>query len=407
MAIGTTAALIGLGVGSSIAKGVTQRNAANKASQAQQRASQQVIDRVRGTVPEYQEELRRQAAAAQQGMTEAVGNAQRGVGEAAENAAVGVESAANNAAQNIDETSINVGRDVRGAADRGNQVLQMAYDEVSGTMQPYIDAGNGSLTRLSDLVDERFTFDENDPAYQWRLAEGQKAVERSAAGRGLTQSGATLKALTKYAQGAASQERDLAFNRFLADRGQRAGILNNVAGMGLNAGQTKSSAAVGLAGQASRNLTDAEQWAGNARMQGTAQAGQFRVGGATYGGNARMNAAEYSGNAGMQGAQYNGNIGMRGAEGATGLGMQGLQIESNALTGQGQATAAGHIGAGNAWADLIGGVGNAAMTGIMMKNLGSSYPQFGTPPFNPNGNAASNTWSWHNPALYYGAQAAR
>ena len=54
---------------------------------------------------------------------------------------------------------------------------------------------------------------EADPGYAFRLAEGQKALERStAASRGL-QSGAALKAATRYGQEMGSQEYQNAFNR--------------------------------------------------------------------------------------------------------------------------------------------------------------------------------------------------
>lgn len=45
-----------------------------------------------------------------------------------------------------------------------------------------------------------------DPSYQFRLSEGQKALERSAAARGTLLSGGTAKAITGWAQNFASQE---------------------------------------------------------------------------------------------------------------------------------------------------------------------------------------------------------
>jgi hypothetical protein len=57
-----------------------------------------------------------------------------------------------------------------------------------------------------------------DPGYQFRLDEGQKALEGSAAAGGNLLSGSTLKALTNYGQNAASQEYQNAFNRFSGNR---------------------------------------------------------------------------------------------------------------------------------------------------------------------------------------------
>lgn len=53
----------------------------------------------------------------------------------------------------------------------------------------------------------------NDPAYQARIAAGEKAIERSAAARGTLLTGGTLTDLEKYAQGEASNELEKLYNR--------------------------------------------------------------------------------------------------------------------------------------------------------------------------------------------------
>ncbi len=53
-----------------------------------------------------------------------------------------------------------------------------------------------------------------DPGYQFRLDQGNKALNNSAAARGSLLSGATLKAIADYNSGAASQEYGAAQNRF-------------------------------------------------------------------------------------------------------------------------------------------------------------------------------------------------
>ncbi len=54
-----------------------------------------------------------------------------------------------------------------------------------------------------------------DPSYQFRLTEGQKALERSGAARGVTNTGGTLKDILNYGQQAASQEYGNIYNRAL------------------------------------------------------------------------------------------------------------------------------------------------------------------------------------------------
>lgn len=133
-------------------------------------------------------------------------------------------------------------------------------------LDPYMQAGRESLTTLSQLAqtpEERFNFQfsQDDPSYQWRLNEGQKALERSAASRGTLNAGGTLKALTRYAQGAASQEYQAAFDRSLegfktnqAARQQRFSNLSGLAGLGY-----------GAAGAAGQNLINTQSTAGNWR----------------------------------------------------------------------------------------------------------------------------------------------
>jgi uncharacterized protein YukE len=58
-------------------------------------------------------------------------------------------------------------------------------------------------------------FNSNDPSYQWRFDQGQQAVERSLASKGLLHSGNAAIELQQYGQGAASQEYGAQFNRML------------------------------------------------------------------------------------------------------------------------------------------------------------------------------------------------
>ena len=61
-----------------------------------------------------------------------------------------------------------------------------------------------------------------DPGYAFRLSEGMKALDRTAAARGGLLSGATLKGAQRYGSDLASQEYQNAFNRYQANRAQQA-----------------------------------------------------------------------------------------------------------------------------------------------------------------------------------------
>jgi hypothetical protein len=56
---------------------------------------------------------------------------------------------------------------------------------------------------------------QQDPGYQFRLSEGQRALERSGAARGVTNTGGNMKGLLDYGQQAASQEYGNVYGRNL------------------------------------------------------------------------------------------------------------------------------------------------------------------------------------------------
>jgi len=66
-----------------------------------------------------------------------------------------------------------------------------------------------------------------DPGYAFRLSEGMKALDRTAASRGGLLSGATLKGAQRFGSDLASQEYANAFNRFQANRASQSGEFQN------------------------------------------------------------------------------------------------------------------------------------------------------------------------------------
>lgn len=74
--------------------------------------------------------------------------------------------------------------------------------------------------RLAELINNPNSI-ENTNAYKFRFNQGQQALERSAAARGMLNSGNTLAALADYGQGQASQEYGNEFNRLSQAVGQR------------------------------------------------------------------------------------------------------------------------------------------------------------------------------------------
>jgi hypothetical protein len=58
---------------------------------------------------------------------------------------------------------------------------------------------------------------QQDPGYQFRLQQGQQALQNAAAAKGMLRTGATMKGLMDYNQAAASQEYDKAYGRALGE----------------------------------------------------------------------------------------------------------------------------------------------------------------------------------------------
>src|SRR5262245_22680707 len=126
--------------------------------------------------------------------------------------------------------------EVNAGVGGGNEILADMLNKGREYYDPYVAAGREGLEGLrADAAGPGFKFSEDDPSYQWRLQQGMQALEKSAATRGLLRSGSILKGMTGYAQGMASTEYQAAFNRYLAERKQRADTYGQLAGYGLTA----------------------------------------------------------------------------------------------------------------------------------------------------------------------------
>jgi hypothetical protein len=154
------------------------------------------------------------------------------------------------------------------AARESGDTQREIFERQVELSQPYREAGQQALNKLVPLATEYTPFGmqqfQADPGYGFRLSEGQKALERSAAARGNLLSGGTGKALTRYGQEMGSQEYMNAFNRYQAERNARLNPLQSLAGVG----QTSTQQLAGQAGQLGANLSESIGAAGQARASG-------------------------------------------------------------------------------------------------------------------------------------------
>lgn len=145
-----------------------------------------------------------------------------------------------------------------------------------------------------------------DPGYAFRLSEGMKALERSAAARGGLLSGATLRGTQTLGQDLASQEYMNAFNRYQTNRANQLNPLQSLMG----AGQTAANTLTAATGQAGQGIA-------GTNFQGIMGAGQARASGYMGMANALNQGLSTGANLYMQYPLYNAMVGYynRGAAG--------------------------------------------------------------------------------------------
>ena len=156
------------------------------------------------------------------------------------------------------------------AAMKANEVQKEMYDRTRADQQPWMSNGLTAFNGMQNADFQRdFTANDftKDPGYDFRMQQGQQALERSAAARGGLQSGATLKALTRYGQDFASNEYNNAYNRFNADRDRRFGRLSEMAGFGQRASGIAANAGQHYADAASANYIGAADARAAAKMK--------------------------------------------------------------------------------------------------------------------------------------------
>lgn len=165
------------------------------------------------------------------------------------------------------------------AADAQTKAAQTAadtqmgmYNQTRSDLAPYRDigqsAGDTLMSKLSDLT-APIVMDQNTlektPGYQFNRTQGLKAVQNSAAARGLGTSGAALKGAATYATGLADSTYQNQFQNAVTNQTNAFNRLKSLVDTGQNA-----SAQTGSAG------TAAATGAANAATQaGTAQAAAY------------------------------------------------------------------------------------------------------------------------------------
>jgi hypothetical protein len=170
-----------------------------------------------------------------------------------------------------------------GAAQAATDAQERMFERQVELQEPFREAGMAGQNRLMELLGlgkdktaagygkyasaeftpAQFTANQ-DPGYAFRMSEGMKALDRSAAARGGLLSGSTLKGAQRYGQDLASQEYQNAFNRYQTSRTNTLNPFASLAGVAQSSANTLTGAAGTLGSQMGSNIIGA----GNAMAAG-------------------------------------------------------------------------------------------------------------------------------------------
>lgn len=144
-----------------------------------------------------------------------------------------------------------------------------------GDLEPWRKAGTDALGQLQTKIAAGPGEFEESPGYQFRLGEGQKAIERSAAARGGALSGAAVKAGMRYGQDFATKD----YDNFLRRYYESMQPLERMSGQGMEAARGMGELSLRGAGQAddarfraTQGMAGAAQYGGESLAGGTMNA---------------------------------------------------------------------------------------------------------------------------------------
>jgi hypothetical protein len=375
-----------ISAGTSLVGGLLGSHAAKSAAQLQQEAAEKAAAETKATGEQAATDITQAGQTAASGVTAAGDTAATGVTQAGSNAATGVKTAAGTSAAGVNT-----------AADQANQILAAQYGVNINALNPYTSAGATAQEQLAAGIAPGGQFNktfqasdlEMDPGYQFRLSEGQKALERSAAAGGSLGSGGTLKALSRYSQGVASDEDSKAFERYRVGQNDAFSRLNTIAGTGLQATNTGIQAGTQLVRDASGNIVHAGDTSAQFGYQGARDAAGYETTAAAQAGQFGTNAAAQAGQFMLNSIGQAGNFRTQAQR----------QAAQDQISGA-DAVAAGKVSSANAWSGALGGIGNAVGQGYSMSR---NMPPANYGP-NPMGNPTASLPYAYDPAargVYY------
>jgi hypothetical protein len=145
-------------------------------------------------------------------------------------------------------------------ANKAAEQQAQAARDAALMFKPWIDNGAWAIDRGATMIGKngpeaaKAAF-QADPGYQFRLDEGNKALERAAAARGLLGSGRFLKDAMRFNQGTASDEYGKGFNRLMAVAGMGQTATGSGADYGTQAANANAAGTMARANALTNGIT--------------------------------------------------------------------------------------------------------------------------------------------------------
>jgi hypothetical protein len=162
------------------------------------------------------------------------------------------------------------------ATGAASDLQRRIYEENVQRNQPFYEAGinalpqyvqgiqpGGELTRGFTMADYQA-----DPGYAFRLQEGIKALDRTAAARGGLLGGNQLRGVAQFGQNLASEEFGNAYNRFVNQQNVQRNALAGLANIGQTTASTLGAAGQNMASNVGNLVTQQGVNAANAGLVG-------------------------------------------------------------------------------------------------------------------------------------------
>ena len=159
------------------------------------------------------------------------------------------------------------------AADRASALTKEQYDATVKRNEPFVQGGTTAFNALLDRLGLSGNTSApgygsfgkmptaadvmNEPGYQFGLDQGQQAINRQLNARGLTNSGAQIKAAARYGNNYATTQYGNAFARLQQGQQQAYNQIGNIANMGQNSANNTGQAGANYAAQAGNNAIGA------------------------------------------------------------------------------------------------------------------------------------------------------